>query len=189
MSCSFSQTIRYSVAKIRISVGSPSVCCVLLRPAAASSAVSPLVDAVRGRHARAAHQHDAHQPQPHLGELGVAEEVQPELEAEDELGEGDHEEDPALGAQPLAAGVRHVGVVLADGGRRDQPRHQDPRHADGVLSRHREDVLDEEGVELDHLPDEHQLDDGHQPHVGGGGVQPPHVGPALGGELQQPACT
>ena len=56
---------------------------------------------------------------------------------------------------------------VADGGGSYQACHQDSEHTYGMFCRHGEDVLDEEGVELHHLPDQHQLDDGHQPHVAG----------------------
>ena len=51
-------------------------------------------------------------PDDHLGDLRVREQVQPELDVEDELGEGDADEDPGLAAQPLALLVGDVGVVL-----------------------------------------------------------------------------
>ena len=41
-----------------------------------------------------------------------------------------------------------------------------PGDADGVRGRHGEDVLHEEGVELDDLPEQHHLQDGHEPHPG-----------------------
>ena len=54
-----------------------------------------------------------------------------------------------------------------------------------MLRWHREDVLNEEGIELHHLPDDHEDGDGHQPHVGGLRVKPPALAPALRRELQQ----
>ena len=114
-------------------------------------------------------------------------ELEAKLDDEDELAEAHHDEDPALRPHPLALGVRDVGVVLPGGGRRDQPEQEDPEHADGLLHQHQ--VPDEESVELHHLPDQHELNDRDEPHVGGEGVQQVLVTPALGGELQQPACT
>ena len=145
----------------------------------------PFVDLVRGPDSSTTDQDDTDQPEAHHGQLGVAEQVQAELEAEDELREGDHKEDPALGAQPLTPGVSDIGVILSDGGGRYQACHQYSQHANGMLCGHGEDVFDEEGVELHHLPDQHQLDDGHQPHVTGLRIQPSDMGPTLRGELQQ----
>ena len=48
-------------------------------------------------------------------------------------------------------GVRDEGVVLPGGGRGPHGHGEHPGHADGVRRRHGEDVLHEEGVELDDL--------------------------------------
>ena len=60
--------------------------------------MSPFVDGVREQHTSTAHEDNSSKPETHLGQLSVTEQVQTELDAQDELGEGDHEEDPALGA-------------------------------------------------------------------------------------------
>ena len=61
-------------------------------------------------------------------------------------------------------GVRDEGVVLPGGGRCPDGHGEHPGDADGVRGWHGEDVLHEEGVELDDLPEQHHLQDGHEPH-------------------------
>ena len=91
--------------------------------------VAPLVDGVGEQHTPTAHEDNSAKPETHLGQLSVTEQVQTELDAQDELGEGDHEEDPGLGAESLASGVSDIGVVLADGRGGYEARHQDPGHS------------------------------------------------------------
>lgn len=78
------------------------------------------------------------------------------LDDEQQLRKDDHDEHPALEPQSLTLGVSHVCVVLPDAGGTPQSQEQDPHHADRVLRRHREEVLDKEGVQLYDLPDEHK---------------------------------
>ena len=52
-----------------------------------------------------------------------------------------------------------------------------------MFGRHGEDVLDEEGVELDDLPKQNELEDGHESHPAAARVQPPAGGPTFRGEL------
>ena len=122
MSCSLSQTIRCSVASISSDL---SLSCHDLLPA-----VSPLVDDVTDPDSSTTHQDDAHQPHAHKRQLGVTdqseisivssqpirskylpEQVQTKLETEDQLGEGDHEEDPALGTQSLTPDQSEMSIV------------------------------------------------------------------------------
>ena len=70
-------------------------------------------------------------------------------------------------------GISNIGVVLSDGWSSYETSHEYSDDTDGVLSRHGEDVLDEECVELHYLPHQHQLDDGHESHVTRLGIQPP----------------
>ena len=106
----------------------------------------------------------------------MGEELQAKLQYQDELAEAHHDEDPTLGSNPLAFRIRDICVVLPSAGCRDQAKHQDSEHADWVLRRHGEYVLDEEGVELHHLPDEHELYHRDEPHVARVGVQPSIMG-------------
>lgn len=48
-------------------------------------------------------------------------------------------------------------------------------------------MLQEEGVQLRQLPEDDQLAEGEEAHVGAGGVQPAHGGPAQRGELEHGA--
>ena len=52
-----------------------------------------------------------------------------------------------------------------------------------MFGRHGEDVLHEEGVELDDLPKQNELEDGHESHPAAARVQPPAGGPTFRGEL------
>lgn len=106
----------------------------------------------------------------------MGEKLKAELEHKNELAEAHHDEDPTLGSNPLAFRIRDIGVVLPGAGGGDQAEHEDPEHADGVLGWHGEDVLDEEGVELHHLPDEHELYDRDEPHVARVWIQPSIMG-------------
>ena len=81
----------------------------------------------------------------------MTEQLAPKLDGEDELTGGDHDEHPALRTQPLALGVCDVGVELAGGRCGHESDHQDSGDADRVFSRQWEDVLHEEGVQLNHL--------------------------------------
>jgi len=147
--------------------------------------VSPFVNPHGDKHPGTTDHDVEEDPDDHLGYLSLGKQLQSELEDQDELAEADHDEDPALCSHPLALGIRHIGVVLPRGWGGYQAEKEDPEDTDWVLSRHGEDVLDEEGVELHHLPDEHELDDGDQSHVAGLGIQPAHRAPALRCQLQQ----
>jgi len=147
--------------------------------------MSPFVDPHGNIYSSTADENVEDDPDDHLGDLGLREELQAELENEDKFAEADHDEDPALGPDTLALWVGDIGVVLTSGWAGDQTEQQDPEHTDRVLRGHGEDVLDEEGVELHHLPDQHELDDGDESHVAGVGVEPAHGTPALGSELEQ----
>ena len=82
----------------------------------------------------------------------MAEELAAELDGEDELTGGDHDEHPALRAETLALGVSDVGVELAGGRRRHEADHQDSGDTDRVFCRQWEDVLHEERIQFNHLP-------------------------------------
>ena len=84
----------------------------------------------------------------------MAEQLAAEFDGEDELTGGDHYEHPALCAQTLALGVSDVGVELAGRWCCHEADHQDSGHTDRVFCRQWEDVLHEEGVQLNHLPKE-----------------------------------
>jgi len=127
--------------------------------------MSPLVDLHRHKEARTADHDVEDDPDDHLGYLCLGEELQTELENEYEFTEADHDEDPALCPDSLTLGISHISVILSRGRSGDQTEQQDPEDTDGMLSRHGEDVLDEEGVELHHLPDQHELYDSNEPHV------------------------
>ena len=103
------------------------------------------------KEAKTGDDHEQHQPDHEHPKLGVAEQLAAELDGEDELTGGDHDEDPALSSQTLALGVGDVSVELAGGGRRHEADGQDPQDADGVLGWEREDVLHEESIQLNHL--------------------------------------
>ena len=82
----------------------------------------------------------------------MAEELAAELDGEDELTGGDHDEHPTLSAKTLALSVGDVGVELPGGWRCHQTNHENPRHADGMFRWQWEDMLHEESIQLDHLP-------------------------------------
>ena len=54
-----------------------------------------------------------------------------------------------------------------------------------MFSRHGENVFDEERVQLDDLPQKHELEDGHETHPAAAGIQPTTWGPAFGSELDK----
>ena len=62
---------------------------------------------------------------------------------------------------------------MSGGWSSDQTKQEYSEHTDGVLRWHGEDVLDEERVELHHLPDQHELDHCDQSHVARVRIQPP----------------
>jgi len=147
--------------------------------------VSPFVNPHGDKHPGTADHDVEEDPDDHLGYLSLGEQLQAELEDEDELTEADHDEDPALCSNPLTLGVSHIGVVLSGSGGCDQTKKENPEDTDRMFSWHGEDMLDEEGVELNHLPDQHELDDGDQSHIAGLRIQPSDCAPALRCELQQ----
>ena len=61
----------------------------------------PLVNLHGGEHSEDADDDVQHDPEQHLGELGLREELQTKLDDEDELTEAHHDEDPALGTNSL----------------------------------------------------------------------------------------
>ena len=82
----------------------------------------PLVNLHGGEHSEDADDDVQHDPEQHLGELGLREELQTKLDDEDELTEADHDEDPTLGPHPLAFGVRDIGIILSGGGAGNQTK-------------------------------------------------------------------
>ena len=90
-----------------------------------------------------------------------------------------------LCSNSLTLRISHVSVVLPSRWGSYQTEQKNPEDTDWVFCWHGEDVLDEEGVELHHLPDQHELDDRDQSHVAGLRVQPADSAPTLRRELEK----
>lgn len=123
------------------------------------------------------------QPYGNVNALGVLEQIFAVLNAEQSFGHHNAPVNPALGAHPLASGVRDVTVVLAHRGGYDNSDQNQPARHERVRSGHLEDVLEEKRVQLGRLPKYHQLAQRQYAHVRAFGIEPPDGRPALRREL------
>ena len=126
-------------------------------------------------------------PAQNVPQLSLSENVEAELYANNRLGEHNGSEHPTLCANTFTGDIRHVGVELPQTGRHDQADQTDTADGDRVVGRYLEDVLQEERVQFGQVPEDHQLGDGDEAHVGAGLIEPSNVGPVGRRELQNGA--
>ena len=76
-------------------------------------------------------------------------------------------------------------LLLPCRGSRHESGEENSCDADRMFCRHGEDVLDEEGVQLDDLPQKNELKDGNETHPAATGIKPTTWRPTFGSELKE----
>lgn len=123
-------------------------------------------------------------PAEYVPQLSLSENVEAELHANDGLCEHDGSKHPTLCANAFTGGIGYVGVELPEAGRHDQADQTDAADGDRVVWRYLEDVLQEERVQFGEVPEDHELGDRDEAHVGAGLVEPSNVRPVRRRELE-----